>query len=238
MPNKPFIKKDNVTDFFNGEINNEIKRRNFDFFHEIFNPNNITECERRILYRARGEKNKQSHNIFFEIDTQEAVKNKWLNFFKKSLSIKLLDRDVVVADCNFNLTGKVDGILKANNSIFVLIVRALNSKDFIRITEKGALRKHIVELMVYMWLAEIKDGIILYENKDNQEFCLYHVVPYLPILEASRKKCMQLLEHKIKGTMPTQPYKNQDEPECTICEFKDKCWGNDQFNEPISKIGK
>lgn len=224
--NNEFINQDIVTDFVKNIINSKIKKRNLSFSREVFHPSNITECERRIMYRVYGEKPEieESTLAILESINKESDKNKWVSFFENCGKAKLIEKDFVSADCNYNLTGKIDAILQIKNLILVLAVKTLASSDFSNIEKNGALRKHVIEIMLNMWMAEIKDGILLYENGDTNEFCLYHVVPYDPILTACQKKCSKLLMFKMKGDLPDRQYKNNNSKECCICEFKSKCW--------------
>lgn len=214
--------RDMATESFEKIIIEENKRRNFDFSREVFNTSCLTECDRRILYKSRGEI-LETLLDFSKIDAQEATKNKWNSFFSKSIKISLIDKDVVVADCNYNLKGKIDGVLKIGNANFAVMVKALSNNDFIN-AEKRAFRKDVIETMVNMWILEINDGIVIYENKDTNKFSLYHILPFVQLIEACKKKCLSMLNFKMKGEFPDRPYKNNDSKECLICEFKTKCW--------------
>ncbi len=78
--------------------------------------------------------------------------------------------------------------------------------------------------MINMWLSEIQNAILLYENKDTGDFSAYHVIPYVQIIEACKRKCLKMVGLKMKGELPERPYKNNEEKECQICEFQKKCW--------------
>ena len=78
--------------------------------------------------------------------------------------------------------------------------------------------------MLKMWLVEISHGIILYENRETNEICLYHVTPHPQLLESAKKKCQSLQLFKMQGVRPKRAYKNDKEKECLSCEFKITCW--------------
>jgi hypothetical protein len=183
-----------------------------------FNPSNIVECPRKIMYKSMGETN--NHKIDDKI-----FKNKWLDFFSKSTNIKLINRDVLVVDCNYNLGGKLDAILNINDIKSVLKIYFINDNDFSLVKEE-AFKKHVMETMTYMWLTEIKNGLILYENKNTGEYLAFHVIPYKSIIESIKKKFSILFKQKIKGEMPSKPYDSCESDECKLCECKQKCWEN------------
>jgi hypothetical protein len=58
--------------------------------------------------------------------------------------------------------------------------------------ENGAFKKDVIEIMVYMWLTETKGGILLYENKDSNEYSIFYVDFYIPIINSIKKKCLAL----------------------------------------------
>jgi len=220
--NKKFAIKDQVTNTFSQIVFDENKRRSLDISREVFNSAYLTECDRRILYRARGEQ-ALKHSEFSIIDGRDSTKNKWSTFFSKSLKINLLEKDLLVADCNYNITGIIDSVIKIGNAVFVVMIKDLSSKEFSRV-EKRAFRKDIVETMINMWLSEIQNGILLYENRDTGVFSAYHIIPYVQIIEACKNKCLKMVGLKIKGGLPEKPYKNNEEKECQMCEFQTKCW--------------
>lgn len=218
-----FSKKDILTGLMEKTIESEIKSRNFKFNNEVFYSCSITECERRIIYRANGVKSETAPSVM-EAYSQQAVKNKWITFFSDSKKLKLIEKNLTVADCSVNLIGKVDGVLKLGDLLMIFMVHGLSSEEYNIICERGARRKQIAEIMINMWLAEIPHGIIIYENKNNNEFCFYHVEPYEPIIESVRKKCLNMINFKMLGIIPTQPYKNKESKECNMCEFVNTCW--------------
>jgi hypothetical protein len=148
MPNEIiYSKKDDVTEIFNNEINNEIKRRKTLFFSGIFIPSRLTECGRRILYRSRGEKIDENRfrEDFLINQNEKYLKNKWIDFFENSIKIKMLEKNLVVSDCNYNITGTIDCIIKKGNTEFVVLIKKQDGEP---------VRKDVIELMTYLWLIE------------------------------------------------------------------------------------
>lgn len=227
MANSDFAKQDKLTSFFTDLITNEIKRRNLETFEEVFNPCEITQCDRRILYRAEGypkeigEEQKVSN--WLQQQTNKALKDKWLAFFSSCVKVNSLDRDVIRADTNYNLYSVIDAILKIGDLSLVLTIKPVNKDDFQKVVKEGAFRKHVVEQMVNMWLAEISNGILLYGNLDSGTYLLFHVTPYQPLLHSISRKCENLRNLKLKGQLAPRVYKVKSK-ECFSCEFNQRCW--------------
>ena len=218
-----FIKIDEVSSLL-GSI---IKEENKEYFHKypvsVFDPSRVTECPRRIIYRANGcvpENSASCPLIRHELFT----KKKWLEYFEKCKSIKIVDKNVVAADCHYNISGTVDAILNIKDCIYVIKIQPVNQEDFVQIHKKGAFKKHVVELIIYIWLTELRDGLLLYENKNDNDYIIFHVKQYEPIIKSVIKKCLELMENKICGIIPLRPYKTKESNECIACEFLRKCW--------------
>lgn len=218
MPNEIiYSKKDEVTEILDNEIKNEIKRRKMAFSSGIFIPSRLTECGRRILYRSCGENVDENRFIedFLLNQNEKYLKNKWIDFFESSIKIKMIEKNLVVADCNYNITGTIDCIIKKGNTEFVVLIKKQDGEPR---------RKDIIELMSYLWLIEKPHGLLIYDSNNSDKFSLYHVKIFVPIITAISKKCRELIDNKIKGEVPDRPYKSKESPECLECEYNVKCW--------------
>ena len=222
MPNSEIIysEKDEITEVIENEIKNEIKRRNSAFSSGIFIPSRLTECDRRIFYRSIGTKIDDDRFVedFLVEKTEKYVKNKWIDFFSNTIKITLLEKNLVVTDCNYNITGMIDCIIKKGNTEFVVLIKKQDGEPK---------RKDVIELMTYLWLAEKPHGLLIYDS-NNSEFNIYRVKMFMPIIMAICKKCKKLIEIKIKGEVHNRQYKNSMSKECLKCEFKNKCWAGEK----------
>jgi len=218
MPNEViYSKKDEITDILDNEIDNEIKRRKLSFSSGIFKPNRLTECDRRLLYLANGENIEDSKfKESFLLDRNEKyVKNKWIDFLENSIKIQVIEKNIVVSDCNYHITGSIDCIIKKGNTEFVVLIK----------NHDGELkRKDIIELMIYLWLVEKTHGILVYDSNSSDKYNLYHIKIFPPIIVAITNKCKKIIERKMKGEVIDRPYKNPKSSECLECEFNVKCW--------------
>ena len=233
MQNK-FLKQDTkLLAFVEKSIKNEIKRRNFRFDHEVFNIKHLTECPRRIMYRVNA--TPQNDYEFLTYNHEHYTKKKWVDFFERCQSVKVLDRNVLAADCNYNVVGWADVILEIRGSATVLQIESLESDQYKKVKTTGGLRQQIVEMMMIMWLTEVANGVILCENKTTNEYFLSHVVPYKPILESARNKCLELMEQKLLQQLPKRAYEDNQSIECKSCEYKETCWNQKEIVDAEEK---
>ena len=116
-----------------------------------FHPSQITECPRRIIYRSRGDKSNTGETLFNTI-RMDLFKNKWTHILEKIKPIKVLHKDVIASDCNYNLYSKVDSVINIDGDIFAVKAFPVCMREFDEILSKGAMKKHVVEMVVYTWL--------------------------------------------------------------------------------------
>ena len=217
-----FVKKDDISNEFDSIVTDEIFRRSNTMSPTSFSPANLIECPRKLFYQLMEAKpNKkidylsQSNDIF--------VKKKWIEYFKKFQGIKLIEENLVTADCNFNISGTLDAVIQINDTILATQIFVVKASEFLEIERDGVFRKHVIELLIYMWLTEISNGLLIYENRDTHKSLSFHVEPYQPIITSVQKKCLLLTESKLKNQPPDRPYKKVSE-ECNKCECYKICW--------------
>jgi len=218
-----FSKIDNKSELLDTLIKEEDARRASAPINSTFDPLTLTECPRRLLYRIVG----VSHSdLMSYLDRQHllAIKDKWLHIFEDCRKVQLMQEKVSVADAKYNITGQIDVIISFGSDIYATQIKSVCSDDFIKIKQKGAPKKDVVELVVYLWLLEEKDGLIIYNNNNNGDYIIFHIEPYQPIIKSIRSKCHELMRHKMEGSLPERPYKDSSSSECGLCEFVKMCW--------------
>lgn len=220
MKDLKFVTKDDLSKTFETMLESERASLNKPEFRSVFNTSEITECPRRIVYKSL------EPNFSFPYTTPIYIKKKWTDLLSKCKHLQQIDVCNIASDCNYNLWSTVDSFLNVDGTIVVLKVQPVSAKDFTKVQQEGAIKKHVVDLMIQVWMAEKEDGILVYENRESlDEYIALHVKPYRPIIESVKKKALQMLDHKVKGTIPKRPYENKSANECGGCEFQTKCWG-------------
>jgi len=217
MQNKYIRKYTDLIASIENPIKNEIKRRDSGFNHEVFNVMHLTECPRRIMYRAN-----QKEKLLVDLQSKY-YKMKWLDIISNSKGIKVIDKNILAADSEYNLVGNVDAIIACGKYVSVIMFDAIDEKSDSAF-EHGGLRRQIVSLMASMWLTEVDNGVLICENKNNNDYFLSHVTIHNSIINSVKTKCRKLMEDKILQQLPVRPYERNDSDECNGCEYKSKCW--------------
>jgi len=221
--NSKFVVEDDVSEFFDFIITDQIGSKSESVFDSGFNSSHMTWCPRRMIYCSQGVNPDRNSKSYIDISTDLAVKNKWIGYFKKCRGVKIVNQIIRASDCNYNIHGDIDAILKTSDIEVVAKFQAVDNMDFQMVNKKGAFKNHVVELMTNMWLAETVNGLLVYENKNDQKYKMFHVKQYRPVIVSIQMKCLKLFKELIKGFVPDRPYK-QKAKECGRCEYYIKCW--------------
>ncbi|MEI7943133.1 MAG: hypothetical protein WCH76_08265 [Candidatus Riflemargulisbacteria bacterium] len=219
-----FVKIDAVSSRLETLMQQYAEKKSIISFSNSFNADTITECPRRLVYRAMGGSTSLDANKFLKDRAAFFCNNKWYEYLSECKSIRLIDTNLSVADCNYNIVSNVDVVLRIDENIYAVKIESVDSANYQNVQKTGAFKKHVVAVMVEMWLAEINNGLLIYENKDNNNFVVFHIEPYSPMIKSIAKKCEMMFDCKISGILPEKPYKEKKSNECTVCEFKDRCW--------------
>ena len=220
--NYRFVQRDEISKSLESLINQNNIDKSIFYPTTNFDPSRITECPRRIIYRVNGISSSINYRSYLEIMDQIFSKQKWMEIFSKSKGIKIVEKNVVSADCHYNISGNIDAILNMGGKLYVIKIQRIDAEQFSQIESKGAFKKHVIEIIIYLWLTEVYDGILLYDNLN--QYRVFHIKYYSPIIQSITSKCLSLMDYKMKGEIPDRPYKNEKSSECVKCEFCQTCW--------------
>lgn len=218
-----FSKRDEQSELLEMSVASENDRRSVPVINGTFDPICLTECPRRMMYRTIGVSYKDKTS-YMRHQANSATIDKWLGIFKDNLKINFIDRDLPLADSKFNITGTLNAMIKMENTLFATQIKPVCCNDFAKIKQQGAFKKDVVEMIVYLWMLEVTDGLVVYDNNDNGDYLAFHIEPYTPIINSVRKKCERILRAKLSGGLVGRPYEDDSSVECKACEFLDKCW--------------
>jgi len=210
------VSKSELSNDIKNIINSEVERLDKCLATTTYDTSEISNCPRCMIYKSIKMKNNcfavdKYHNKF--------VIEKWANL----MGYYVIETNMVLFDCNYNMVGNGDIMLEVDNSKILLKIQSVNKKDFNRILTKGAFKKHVLELMANEWLAEVDSGLLIYENRDDFKFEIFQVHLFVHIIESIKKKCKDLMNYNIKGDLPDRPYKDNGK-ECQNCNYNKECW--------------
>jgi len=119
------------------------------------------------------------------------------------------------------ISGRADAILCVNNENYVLDIKSMNSMIFRNLTQPK--EENVFQIQLYLHYFNIKKGILLYIDKDQQEIKEFFV-------EYDEALCKSLLDkfYGLKDLIEQNkiPARLADYPrnwQCNYCQFKDIC---------------
>jgi hypothetical protein len=217
MENK-FVIYDKHTKKIEEDIEISLKRGYNDLGGETISSSEITQCDRRMYYSMIDFQNVGSRN---KVLHESYMVSKWCDILRQGSIIDILEKEFLVADRNFNICSTIDIVGKMLETPVVIKIREINNEDY---ASKIAKRPHVIEIMVQMWLAEINDGFLIYENSLTKEYNVFHILPNASVLNAVKSKLLKLIDNKNMGILPERKYEASSANECKKCVFVGRCW--------------
>lgn len=230
MPINPFIRRDEISGFIEGSLRMITTERIEYDLTKTFRPDELIGCGRKTLYRKE---TKQGSNSwiktpkYMECEHDYSAKCRWITILTQCSDIKVLDSWTIANDMKYNMVTKIDCIIEIpskNDLQNVVYIRSIPSSDYEYIRKNGATRSDTIRVMIDMWLVELVNGIILYEDRNTLDFMVMRVIPQDAIINGIKAKAKELYDHMISSTIPSRPYKTNKAKECQECEFLERCW--------------
>jgi CRISPR/Cas system-associated exonuclease Cas4 (RecB family) len=110
-----------------------------------------------------------------------------------------------------------------DNDVIIVELKSISDSGFKYLDRAGAKEAHKMQLMLYMHVMGIKQGLILYENKNTQEMKEFFIGYDAELSERIIEKVRAANSHVNAGTLPEKEYQASDF-ECRYCDYKDICW--------------
>jgi hypothetical protein len=215
----PFVLTDELSLSFSASLKKHVGQQKI--LNSSFSPDILNECPRRILYKVEG----YYEFNYLAQETKIANKSKWLSIFKRCVGIRVVDSNVCASSVDYQISGYLDAVLEISNTIMATQIKSVSNEIFIKIKDKGALKKDVMEVMIFLWMMELENGLILYENLQDHEFLSFHIKPHMPMINLIKEKCNKLIVFQREKKITDRVYKSSSEKECSVCEFSKKCWG-------------
>lgn len=119
------------------------------------------------------------------------------------------------------ISGRADAILCVNSENYVLDIKSMNSMIFRRLTEPKI--ENVYQIQLYLHYFDIKKGILLYVDKDQQEMKEFFVEHDEALCKDLIAKFTDLKGQVEQGVVPARLADYPRNWQCTYCPFKDVC---------------
>ncbi len=119
------------------------------------------------------------------------------------------------------ISGRADAILCIGNENYVLDIKSINSMIFKRMTEPK--EDNLYQIQLYLHFFNIKKGILLYIDKDQQEMKEFFIDYDEVLCKSLLDKFYTLKDQVEKNIVPARLTDYPRNWQCSYCAFKDVC---------------
>jgi len=130
----------------------------------------------------------------------------------KSIEISIPNQELV--------HGRADGILSVDGVPIVLELKSINSYAFKQLLEPK--KEHVKQIQLYMHYFKIPKGILIYENKDNQDLKEFEL-EYNKGLSEKTLAELELLKKQIDNEVLPEIPGDLEEWQCNYCDYAEEC---------------
>ncbi len=214
-----------------------------------FYPSSVGRCRRQIAYQMLGYPGKEipgrnllimENGTFFHERMEKTFKEMGiliapeLKLTHDELRISgrsdaivwnWLKTDHVVHDTYIVLLNTEDEIVYEGPQSDVLIVelKSINNKNYEKLPKTKPKKEHNMQLQLYMYLTGIRQGVVYYENKDNQEQKYFYVTYDETVVNQIISDIQYIIEHIDSDRLPERDF-SPVSFECKYCDFRDLCY--------------
>ncbi len=122
------------------------------------------------------------------------------------------------------INGRADAILNIDNEPYVLEIKSINDFGFKKLSKPD--EDHYKQIQLYMHYFKINKGIILYENKDNQELKEFKIEYDSGLVEFVLYKLKELKQNIDNNLLPKVPESimtGSESWKCSYCPYVESC---------------
>ncbi|MCX6721287.1 MAG: Dna2/Cas4 domain-containing protein [Candidatus Staskawiczbacteria bacterium] len=119
------------------------------------------------------------------------------------------------------ISGRADAILCVNNENYVLDIKSMNSMIFRNLSTPK--EENVYQIQLYLHFFNIKKGILLYIDKDQQNMKEFFVDYDETVCKSLLDKFYALKDQVEKGEVPARLADYPRNWQCKYCAFKDTC---------------
>lgn len=213
-----------------------------------FYPSSVGRCRRQIAYQMLGYPGKEipGRNLLI-MENGTSFHNRMEHIFHEmgvliAPELKLVHQELRISgrsdaivwnwmkqgevenDTNITLLDPDDNVVYEGPQSDVLIVelKSINNKNYDKLPKTKPKKEHNMQLQLYMYLTGIRQGVVYYENKDNQEQKYYYVTYDEAVVQKIVSDIRYIIQHIDMNKLPERDF-TPISFECKYCDYRDMC---------------
>ena len=187
---------------------------------DYFYVSEVDSCPRALFYKMKGyPKEPFTPTTYRKLDNGDYVHRRIMSMLL-SLGIVVAAEIRIPEDKIFH--GRADAIVSIDDELYVLEIKSANKYAFEKMDRPDP--AHLKQVQLYMHYFKIDRGIILVENKNDQELKEFTVHRDEKLLSEISHTFQNLKEMVSTNTIPPKPnYGRSDKWRCDYCAFRETC---------------
>ena len=153
------------------------------------------------------------------------IGEKWQRLFIRGNLGRPEDMDRSFFNKKYDLSFTPDAKIVLNDKVYIVEIKSMNTFQFKKATSHPSGKK---QLLFYLLLCKVKDGFVLVEDKNNQEFKIFRETFSRKAVEPYIERLKGIQYHKYAFSKKAiLPKRKCDEPKCKQalkCNMLDACW--------------
>ena len=115
----------------------------------------------------------------------------------------------------------------------VVDMKSIKNQKFSQLSNFGPSLEYQIQLTIYANLLPVEYGLLVYENKDNQETAVFQIDKNTEtIFNQIKKQAIQMQKISDKKLLPPPRPGSKDSYECSYCPFKKLCHKSSVWKDP------
>ncbi|MBS3144334.1 Dna2/Cas4 domain-containing protein [Candidatus Woesearchaeota archaeon] len=213
----------NFDDMVDRFLQSEIRIRSIGRYY----PSEVGQCMRKTWYTFRNPKpvDKELKKVFeagnrlheFVADVFKSDKVEEVELVEKEVPFELVFDD-------FTISGRIDDLIRVKIGSREALVEVKSTKD-LRYMEEAS-ESHIMQLQLYLHARKVKEGILLYLEKNTLKSKTFHVVYDENVFNQVIERFRLLHKKLIDGKLPL-PESRLDQDKrwmCRSCQYAEDCF--------------
>lgn len=189
-------------------------------------PSEIGQCLRKTWYTFRNPKpiDKELKKIFeagnrlheFVADVFQSDKNPEVELVQKELPFEIPVDDFVIA-------GRIDDLIRIKMSNQEALVEVKSTKDLDYLEEPN--ESHVLQLQLYLHANNMKDGILLYLEKNTLKSKTFHIAYNEKMYDYIIERFRELHKKLTTAELPPPEARLQEDKQwmCKSCQYSEEC---------------
>ena len=179
------------------------------------------KCPRQIFFKFKNAPRKEMEaRILRVFDHGDHIHELIMRALLSSRDIHIVASETNIPPQEL-ISGRADAIISDGKDLYVLDIKSINSVGFRNLIQPK--EEDINQIQLYLHYFKIKNGLLLYVNKDNEELKEFLVSYDQNQAQSLFNNLINLKRQIDSNTVPSRILNYPDDWQCNYCQFRKIC---------------